>query len=336
VKPTLPLRLAPVLLLVLPAAAPAAAFDSSRDDVRAFIEEMEQKNGLERAWVEELVAGAEFQQRIIDLVSRPAERTRRWHEYRRHFLTHERIEAGVRFWVEHRERLAAAERESGVAQHVIVGILGVETFYGRITGNFRVLDALSTLAFDYPPRSPFFRSELEQFLLLAREEAVAPLSVRGSYAGAMGYPQFMPSSYRAYAVDGDGDGRRDLWTSWDDVIASVANYLARHGWRAGEPIVTPAELWYPDADGLVAGSIVTDETVQSLRGKALLFETTLDEDAPAAFIAVAGEEGPELRVGFRNFAVITRYNRSVMYALAVNDLGRAIEARLPLPAGEPS
>ena len=334
-RQTLPPRLAVILLIVLPAAAPAAAFDSAREDVRAFVDEMEQRNGLERAWVEELLSGAEFQQRIIDLISRPAERVKPWHEYRDHFLTHERIEAGLGFWQEHRERLAAIERETGVAPHVIVGILGVETFYGRITGGFRVLDALSTLAFDYPPRSPYFRGELEQFLLLTREEAVEPLSVKGSYAGAMGYPQFMPRSYRAYAVDGDGDGRRDLWTSWDDVIASVANYLARHGWRAGEPIVAPAELWYPDADGLVAGSILANETVQSLRGKSLVFDTSLGEDAPAAFIAVAGDAGPELRVGFHNFAVITRYNRSVMYALAVNDLGRAIEARLPPPAGEP-
>jgi membrane-bound lytic murein transglycosylase B len=335
VRLTLPSRLVAILLLVLPAAAPAAAYDASREDVRAFIDEMEQTSGLERAWVEQMLAGAGYQQRIIDLISRPAERTKRWHAYREHFLTHERIEAGLRFWKEHRERLAEAERTTGVAQHVIVGILGVETFYGRITGSFRVLDALSTLAFDYPPRAPFFRGELGQFLLLAREEAVEPLSVKGSYAGAMGYPQFMPSSYRAYAVDGDGDGRRDLWQSWDDVIASVANYLARHGWRAGEPVVVPADLWYPDAEGLVAGSIVANETVQSLRARSLLFETTLAEDAPAVFIAVAGNRGPEIRVGFHNFGVITRYNRSVMYALAVHDLGQEIESRLPLPEGGP-
>jgi len=225
------------------------------------------------------------------------------------------------------------ERASGVPAHVIVGILGVETYYGRITGSFLVLDALSTLAFDYPPRSDYFRAELEQFLLLTREEDVSPRSVKGSYAGAMGYPQFMPRSYRAYAVDGDGDGRRDLWGSWDDVIASVANYLARHGWRAGEPVLAGASLPFPDdAEGLIAGSISTNETVGSLRQKGLEFESPLADEAPAVFIEVAGNEGPEQRAGFHNFSVITRYNRSVLYALAVNDLGETVAGRLSAEA----
>ncbi len=309
--------------------APADALDLARDDVDAFTTEMEQNNGFDRGWLDKLLLEASSQPRIIELMSRPAERVTPWHEYRDHFLTERRIEEGVRFWQEHREQLAAIEGETGVPQSVIVGILGVETFYGRITGTFRVIDALATLAFDYPPRSSYFRAELEQFLLLTREEDVDPVAAKGSYAGAMGYPQFMPRSYRAYAVDGNADGRRDLWTSIDDVIASVANYLVQHGWRSGEPVVAPAELVYPDAGGLVAGSIVANETVKSLRDKGLTFDTTLDGCAPALFIDVAGVDGPELRAGFENFAVITTYNRSVLYALAVNDLGRAIEARLP-------
>jgi len=329
-KPTdrLPL-IAAVLAVALAAAAPASALDASREDVRAFVDEMSQKYGFERAWVEGLLGDAATQPRILELISRPAERVKPWHEYRSHFLTEQRIAEGLQFWQAHRERLAAVELETGVSAHVIVGILGVETFYGRITGSYRVIDALSTLAFDYPPRSAYFRGELEQFLLLDRERGLEPLAAKGSYAGAMGFPQFMPRSYRSYAVDGDGDGRSDLWSSWDDVIASVANYLAAHGWRAGEPVVTPAELWFPDAGGLVAGSLAADETVQSLRDKSLDFVTTQPGDAPALFIAVAGDMGPELRAGFHNFSVITLYNRSVMYALAVNDLGRAIEARLP-------
>jgi membrane-bound lytic murein transglycosylase B len=321
-------------VLSLAAALPATALDRSREDVRAFEEEMERNNGFDAAWLGTLLDQAESLPRIIELMSRPAERVKPWHEYRDHFLTRQRIEEGARFWEDHRAKLAEVESRTGVAQQVIVAILGVETFYGRITGKIRVIDALSTLAFDYPPRSSYFRAELEQFLLLTREEAVDPTVATGSYAGAMGYPQFMPRSYRAYAVDGDADGRRDLWSSTDDVIASVANYLAEHGWRAGEPVVVPAQLGFPDAEGLVAGSIVTDETVGSLRAKGLEFDTTLPDDAPALFVDVAGNDGPELRAGFHNFSVITRYNRSVLYALAVNDLGEAIRKRVTEDAGQ--
>ena len=325
--------LATALLSQLPFAIPAAALDGSREDVRAFVDEVTARHGLDRDWVAATMAEATLQPRIIELMTRPAERTKPWHEYRDHFLTEERIAAGVTFWGAHRERLAAVERETGVPAQVIVGILGVETYYGRITGTFRVLDALSTLAFDYPPRSDYFRAELEQFLLLSREEDVPPRTAKGSYAGAMGYPQFMPRSYRAYAVDGDGDGRRDLWGSWDDVIASVANYLVLHGWRPGEPVLAAAALPFPDdAEGLVAGSIKTDETVGSLRRKGLEFDSALADDAPALFIEVAGDEGPERRAGFHNFSVITRYNRSVLYAMTVNDLGATIAARLPQEA----
>lgn len=318
------------LLLQFAVAIPAASLDGSREDVRVFVEEVTARHGLDRAWVEQTLAEASLQPRIIELMTRPAERTKPWHEYRDHFITEERVAAGVEFWNAHRERLAAAERETGVPARVIVGILGVETYYGRITGSFRVLDALSTLAFDYPPRSDYFRAELEQFLLLSREEDVPPRSVKGSYAGAMGYPQFMPRSYRTYAVDGDGDGRRDLWGNWDDVIASVANYLLLHDWRRDEPVLADASLPFPDdAVGLVAGSIKTNETVASLRQKGLEFSTELGDDAPALFIEVAGDEGPERHAGFHNFSVITRYNRSVLYALAVNGLGETIADRLP-------
>ena len=318
--------------VVLPAGT-AGAFESSREDVRLFIEEMRERHGFAQEWLDDVIGTASSDERILELISRPAERVRPWHEYRAHFLTEQRIAEGVAFWDAHRDSLAEVERRTGVPARIIVGILGVETFYGRITGRFRVLDALATLAFDYPPRSPYFRTELEQFLLLGREEPRVDLhSAEGSYAGAMGRPQFMPRSYRVYAVDGDGDGRRDLWQSWDDTIASIANYLAGHGWRAGEPVETPARLWYADTRELVAGSIDANETVDTLRDKGLAFETPLGGDAPAVFISVQGVDGPELRAGFHNFAVITKYNRSVMYALAVSDLGATIEARLQ-PAG---
>ncbi len=328
--PTRPIRIAAAALLLQLTTLPSLALDAAREDVRVFVDDMERSHGLDRAWGGKLMDAAASQPRIIELMSRPAERTKPWHEYRDHFLTEARIAAGAGFWAEHRQRLAEVEAATGVPAHVIVGILGVETFYGRITGTFRVLDALSTLAFDYPPRSSYFRGELEQFLLLSREEDVPPLTVKGSYAGAMGYPQFMPRSYRAYAVDGDGDGRRDLWNSWDDVIASIANYLAAHGWRGGEPVLATADLpWPDDSVGLVAGSITTNETVGSLRHKGLVFESPMPEEAPAVFIEVAGSAGPERLAGFHNFSVITRYNRSVLYALAVNELGLAAAARLP-------
>jgi membrane-bound lytic murein transglycosylase B len=310
-------------------ALPAAALDGNREDVRQFVQEMLHKHGFDEAWLAAVISAAESQPKIIELMSRPAEQVMPWHAYRDHFLTEERIAAGVEFWAAHRARLAEIGQSTGVAQHVIVGILGVETFFGRITGRFRVVDALATLAFDYPPRGKYFRDELEQFLLLAREDQVDVGTALGSYAGAMGAPQFMPRSYRAFAVDGDGDSRRDLWGSWDDVIASVANYLAKHGWRAGDPVAAPASLWFPRADGLVAGSLVPDTTVKALRDRGLSFDTSLDDKAPAFFISVAGDQGPEFRAGFHNCGVITRYNRSVMYALAVHDLGGRIEALLP-------
>ena len=316
-------------LALLATAQPTAALDAGREDVRQFVQEMLHKHHFDETWLAGVISTAESQPKIIDLMSRPAEQVMAWHDYRDHFLTDERIAAGLAFWIEHRARLAEIEKSTGVAQHVIVGILGVETFFGRITGRFRVVDALATLAFDYPPRGKYFRDELEQFLLLARDNQIDTATVLGSYAGAMGRAQFMPRSYRAFAVDGDGDERSDLWGSWDDVIASVANYLAKHGWRAGEPVASPASLWFPRADTLVAGGLAPDTTVKSLRDRGLSFETSLDGKAPAFFISVAGAAGPEYRAGFHNCGVITRYNRSVMYALAVHDLGSHIEALLP-------
>ena len=315
--------------VLLAPALPAVALDADREDVREFMQEMRHKHGFDEAWLAGIMASAESQPKIIELMGKPAEQVMAWHEYRDHFLTEERIAAGVAFWVEHRERLAEVEKSTGVSQHAIVGILGIETFFGRITGRFRVIDALATLAFDYPPRSKYFREELEQFLLLARENQIDAMTALGSYAGAMGRSQFMPRSYRAYAIDGDGDDRSDLWGSWDDVIASVANYLAKHGWRAGEPVAARATLWFPRVDALKPGGLAPDTTVKALRDRGLSFETSLEGKAPAFFISLDGDGEPEYRAGFHNCGVITRYNRSVMYALAVHDLGSRIESLLP-------
>jgi membrane-bound lytic murein transglycosylase B len=310
------------LLISLAPVASASAIDVKRPEVRAFIEETSREFGLARAHIESLIAQAETKQAILDAISRPAERVVPWYEYRDRFLTEKRILQGTDFWVQHGEALRRI-RDPNVAASV-VGILGVETSFGRITGRFRVIDALATLAFDYPPRSDFFRSELQQFLVLAREEAVDPKTALGSYAGAMGAPQFISSSYRNYAIDGDGNGKRDLWNSWDDVIGSVANYLSVFGWREGEPVVVTATLASDDLSRFNIAKLELNETVQSLRDKGARFETSLPADAPALLIVAQGKDGPVYRVGFTNFYVLTRYNRSPMYAMAVHDLGQAV------------
>jgi membrane-bound lytic murein transglycosylase B len=303
--------------------SPSFALDVTRPEVRAFIDEMSASHGFARKEVESLLSQAETQQAILDAISRPAERVVPWHEYRERFLTERRIQQGADFWVAHHERLQAIGDERLAA--VVSGILGVETSFGRITGRYRVIDALVTLAFDFPPRSEFFRSELVQFLLLSREEAVDTKTALGSYAGAMGAPQFISSSYRRYAVDADGDGKRDLWNNWDDVIGSIANYLRGYGWQADEPVIVNATLKNHDLSRFDVSKIALNETVQSLRDKGVEFETTLPDDAPAMLVVGQGKKGPEYRVGFTNFYVITRYNRSTMYAMAVNDLGHAIQ-----------
>jgi membrane-bound lytic murein transglycosylase B len=310
------------LLASLAPIASASAVDVKRPEVRAFIEETNRDFGIARDQLESLLKQAETKQTILDAISRPAERVVPWHEYRDRFLTEKRILQGTDFWTEHGAALRRIPDPNVAAS--VVGILGVETSFGRITGRFRVIDALATLAFDYPPRSDFFRSELQQFLLLSREEAVDPRTALGSYAGAMGAPQFISSSYRNYAIDGDGNGKRDLWNSWDDVIGSVANYLLAFGWREGEPVVVTATLPSDDLSRFNIAKLELNETVQSLRDKGVRFETSLPADAPALLIVAQGKDGPVYRVGFTNFYVVTRYNRSPMYAMAVHDLGQAV------------
>jgi membrane-bound lytic murein transglycosylase B len=310
------------LLACLTCTPAVFALDVKRPEVRAFIEETSRDLGFPREQLEALLAQAETKQAILDAISRPAERVVPWHEYRDRFLTEKRILQGTDFWIAHGEALRRIPDPNVAAS--VVGILGVETSFGRITGRYRVIDALATLAFDYPPRSEFFRGELQQFLLLSREESVDPRTALGSYAGAMGAPQFVSSSYRNFAIDGDGNGKRDLWNSWDDVIGSVANYLLAHGWREGEPVVVTAAFDGTDLSRFNTTKLELNESVQSLRDKGVRFETTLPADAPALLIVAEGKTGPVYRVGFSNFYAITRYNRSPMYAMAVHDLGDAV------------
>jgi membrane-bound lytic murein transglycosylase B len=301
----------------------AAADYESHAEVAGFIERMVVEHGFAKGDLEGLFAHVERKQAILDAIARPAEKTKAWHEYRDIFVTEERISQGLEFWREHRVALERAHAQFGVSPDVVVAIIGVETRYGRNTGSYRVVDALTTLAFDYPPRSAFFRNELVQFLLLAREEGVDPLSLTGSYAGAMGYGQFIPSSFRNYSIDFDGDGKRDIWKNPVDAIGSVANYFSRHGWRADGPVAVRAAPVDARADSIANGTLALDQTVGKIRGLGVPLPSYPDEE-PALLLKLDGDAGPEYWVGLHNFYVITRYNRSAMYALAVHQLGESI------------
>ena len=325
------IAIVPLLLAALTACgsatpAKAQAFDPGRPEIAAFIADVSHRHGFEPGPLAAMFAQVESRPSILTAIAKPAERTLRWDEYRERFIIERRIQRGAEVYDERLAELERAEKASGVPAEVMLAIVGVETMYGENTGRHRVADALATLAFDYPPRAPFFRGELEQFLLMAREEKIDPLAPLGSYAGAMGIPQFMPTSFRKWAVDGDGDGSRDLWGDWADVFASVGNYLKVHGWRAGQPVMIRADTAGADLSGIEFGKIGLPETVGSLRKRGVKFETTLPDATPAALVSLTLGFGNEFRVGFANFDAITRYNRSHMYASAVSDLADAIAA----------
>lgn len=293
---------------------------------KAFVDRVVAEHKLPREWVEEVLGQAEKQPAILELIARPAERVRPWYEYRTIFLDEARINQGVEFWLEHEEFLQKIAKQYAVEPEIIVAIIGVETRYGRHMGRHRVLDALATLGFDYPPRATFFARELEQFLLLVREQQQDPLTLKGSYAGAMGYGQFIPSSYRHYARDGDGDGIVDIWTNPQDAIASVANYFKAHGWQAGGPVVTPAKLQGKVDDSLMFRGRRPEHSLAQLKERGVGADSALNSDLKAFLLAFDQPDGPEHWVGFNNFYVITRYNRSPMYAMAVWQLSEAIMA----------
>jgi peptidoglycan lytic transglycosylase B len=318
------LRYFAFVLLILVCSPEVRALDIDRPEIRTFIDQMVEKSDYDRTTLNAVLRDAKSQQSILDAISRPAEKTKEWYEYRAIFITDERIEAGAAFWREHEQTLSRISKETGVSKEILVGIIGVETYFGRITGSYRVVDALATLAFDYPPRSKFFSRELEEFLLLVREEGMNAADATGSYAGAMGRPQFMPSSYRAYAVDSSEDGKRDIWGDWEDVIGSVANYFIRHHWRRDQQIVAQAflgEQWHGEVP---KNSLKARDTVSSLSGKGVMFSTSLPAESEAQLLTLQGKDGAQYWVGFHNFFVITRYNTSVMYALAVQQLGQEI------------
>ncbi len=312
-------RWAALVFATLPALTGGTALRAD-PEVETFVAQMAERHGFDPQALHALIAGVRWRAEIIEAMDRPREAAA-YHEYRKQFLTADHLKFGRRYWERQTKWLARAEAEYGVPPHVIVAILGVETQYGRNPGGYPVLDALVTLAFGYPRRAAFFRRELEEFLLLCRENGLDPARVRGSFAGAIGPPQFLPSSYRAYAVDFDGDARRDLMTSDADIIGSVAHFLHRHGWRPGEPVA---------AEARVEGT--QSQWLETLGPRPLLPLARLGQygvsalgphvpQRPAALIRLEGEHGPRYLVGFHNFYVITRYNRSVRYASAVFELG---------------
>jgi membrane-bound lytic murein transglycosylase B len=311
-----------------PQDAVAGGFDLQRPEIIEFVNDVVSRDGLNRKDVRALLKEAQPQPKIIEIMNRPLERVAPWWEYRDHFMSAERISEGAGFWLDHKISLEQISAQYQVPCEYLVAILGVETRYGRQTGRYRVLDALATLAFDYPPRHSYFREELEQFLLLAKEDQLDPRTATGSYAGAMGAPQFMPSSYRRYAVDVHTDRRRDLWGDWDDILASVANYLHQYGWVAGGPVLAETRLEPEPSFQIEPHNLELNQTVESLAAHGVKVEMSVPADTAVVLISAEQRDGPAYRVGFHNFYVLTRYNASARYAMVVHELAQAVAQRV--------
>lgn len=281
--------------------------------------------GLDIDDVRSTLAQAKRQDSILEAMSRPAEKRLTWGQYRKIFIQPKRIQRGVAFWQENREALEQASRQFQVPPEIIVAIIGVETHYGRITGNYRVLDALATLGFDYPKRSPFFLKELEQYFLLTNEEGIDPTSLKGSYAGAMGYGQFMPSSFRAYAVDFDRDGHRNIWTDRTDAIGSVANYFTSHGWIPGGEVISNVVLEKTPDEQWVNAGLKPKVTLAEWARRGVNTHDGLNPQQKATLMKLTAEDGDHYWLGLHNFYVITRYNHSPLYAMAVYELSQDIK-----------
>jgi membrane-bound lytic murein transglycosylase B len=302
--------------------------------VQDFVLSMEKEHGFAAAALQRIFTQVERSDQILELMTRPAEKVKPWWEYRALFISDKRIRDGAEFWLANEAVLNRATEKSGVPSDVIVAIIGVETSYGRITGRHRVIDALATLAFHYPggqaSRTKFFRAQLEHFLLFTREDGLEPLSLLGSYAGAMGMPQFMPESYRKLAVDFDHDGVRDIWENAADAIGSVANYLKHHGWVAGGQVISPAEFGATNSniETLLQADIKPSSTLHEFKhaGVTPMVPNSAMDDRAALF-KLEARNGNEYWLGYTNFYVISRYNPRIKYAMAVAQLAAAIRDR---------
>lgn len=309
-----------VVYCVCSLAAPPA-YAATLPGIPEFIDEMVAKHEFERAELESVFARAQHRPAVIEAISRPAT-IKPWLEYRAAFVNQKRIKLGLVFWDTYSQTLARAEQQYGVPQEIIVAVIGVETIYGENAGTFRTIDALTTLAFDYPRRADFFRDELEQYLLLAREQQFDLLSVRSSYAGALGIPQFMPSSYRKYAVDFNGNRKADLLHEPRDAIGSVANYLQGYGWRSGELVAVTARV----GEEICVGETKTPRSVSAWADVGIVPSVQLPPEQDARLLDFTVEDGKEFWLGLNNFEVITRYNNSDFYAMSVFQLAEALKA----------
>ena len=321
-----------VLSLSLAGSTACSATLERESEIAPFVAGMVLRHGVSERDTRALLADARVLDSVLEAIQRPAER-KPWHEYRKIFLTEKRIARGVEFWRKHEATLSRAVERFGVPAEIIVSIIGVESFYGVYRGRLRVLDALATLGFRYPKRAKFFRSELESFVLLVGEETLDARQVKGSYAGAMGIAQFIPSSYRNYAVDFDGDGTRDLIESPADAVGSVANYLAEHGWRKGSPVAVRANVRGDAYRAVLEQGIKPHSTLASIRAGGIEFATDAGEDELGALLEFETANGHEHWVGLTNFYVITRYNHSRLYALAVFQLAQSIRQRYTAGGG---
>lgn len=304
-----------------------------RKEVQEFIQNFKAKHTSYSLDVEKIIQAGNKQQSILDAISKPAERVLTWGQYRNIFIEPKRLAQGVEFWQENRKVVQEMSDKFQVEPEIILAILGVETRYGRLTGNYKVIDALLTLAFDYPPRSKFFLSELEQYLLLLEEQGFDAQEVKGSYAGAMGYGQFISSSYRHYAIDGDADGKIDILNNKSDALASVANYFVKHGWRYGEPIAIRLEQQQIDTKYLSAmpNPEKPKKTIAELKAQGIKIPAQYDEQTKVTLMALETEQGMEHWLGFENFYVISRYNHSHLYSMAALQFSQLLRLHLEMP-----
>jgi len=313
-------------LLVFFPAKQVLALQNVQSEALIFIDEMVEKHGFDKQVLKQLFSQTKVNETVLKAIRSPSE-AKPWHQYRKIFLTDSRVRKGVDYWKKNESTLLLATNQYGVPPEIIVAIIGVETQYGGYTGSFKVLDSLYTLAFEYPKRSRFFRTQLEHFLLLCREEALDPTIPEGSYAGAMGLPQFMPSSYRSYAQDFDKDNVRDIWHNNADTIASVANYFSKHGWQTNNPIAYPVTVSGKLYESALEKGLKPNRTIQQLRALDIRIPQLVDPQEKARLIAFEELNGPNFWVGLENFYVITRYNHSAHYAMAVLQLSKKILAR---------
>ena len=311
-----------------------AGFDLNRPEIAAFIARMVSRDSFTEDEVTAVLGAAHARPELVPAMTRPAEKILAWWEYRDRYVTASRIDGGVEFWQQHAPLLEEIAARHGIPPEYLIAILGIETNYGRVTGTYPEIDTLMTLAFDYPERDAYFRTELRQFLLLARDLGRDPLAMKGSYGGALGVPQLMPSSYRRFVASAPDWQKADLWTDWPAILTSIAGFLEQRGWERDGPVLLPAGI-RGNREATVTGGLTPNETLAALKSRGVRIEAKLPGTTEAVLIRALLKEGAEYRVGFRNFRVISRYNPRINYTMAVCDLATTVKerrAKLPLSA----